>query len=239
MGKLKVAMAVMAAVMALSVSAVAFAQTPTPPTSPTPQSPLSAYNQTFWQTLANQLGTTVDKVQQAVRDALKAVVAQALKNGQLTQSQADSANSRIDQQQFNKPPFGPYPGQRGFGMGHGGFAGGTELNAAAAKLGMTVQDLVTELRSGKTLADVAKEKNVNADDLKSAIISAISAQIDQAVKNGKLTQAQADQLKSNLNSQIDLTQPWPNRGGFKGFGRGRGFGFGRPRQATPQLGTPQ
>jgi polyhydroxyalkanoate synthesis regulator phasin len=239
MGKLRVAMAVMAAVMALSVSAVAFAQTPTPPTSPTPQSPLSAYNQTFWQTLADQLGTSVGKVQQAVRDALKAVVAQALKNGKLTQSQADAANSRIDQQQFNKPPFGPFLGPRGFGMGHGEFAAGAEINAAATKLGMTVQDLMTELRSGKTLADVAKEKNVSADDLKAAIITAITAQIDQAVTNGKLTQAQADQLKSNLNSQIDLNQSWPNGGEFKGFGRGRGFGFGRPQQTTPQLGTPQ
>jgi len=238
MSKLKVAMAVMAAVMALSVSAVAFAQTPTPPATPTPsQSPLSAYNQTFWQTLADKLGTSVDKVQQAIRDALKAVVAQALKDGKLTQSQADTANSRIDQQQFNKPPFGPFGGEGHFGMGRGGFAGGAELNAAAAKLGMTVQDLVTELRGGKTLADVAKEKNISADDLKAAIITAISAQIDQAVTNGKLTQAQADQLKSNLNSQIDLTQPWPNRGGFKGFGHG--FGFRGPRPATPQLGTPQ
>jgi len=237
MSKLRIAMAVMAAVMALSVSAVAFAQTPTPPTSPTPQSPLSADNQTFWQTLADKLGTSVDKVQQAVRDALKAVVAQALKNGKLTQSQADAANSRIDQQQFNKPLFGPFEGRRGFEMGHGGFAAGAEINAAAAKLGMTVQDLMTELRSGKTLADVAKEKNVSADDLKAAIITAISTQIDQAVTNGKLTQAQADQLKSNLNSQIDLNKSWPNGGGFKGFGRGRGFG--RPQQATPQLGTPQ
>jgi hypothetical protein len=239
MNKLKVAMAVMAVVMALSVSTVAFAQTPTPPTTPTPQSPLSAYNQTFWQTLANQLGTSVDKVQQAVRDALKAVVAQALKNGKLTQSQADAANSRIDKQQFNKPLFGPFLGPRGFGAGRGGFAAGAEINAAATKLGMTVQDLMTELRSGKTLADVAKEKNVSTDDLKAAIISAITAQIDQAVTNGKLTQAQADQLKSNLDNQIDLNKSWPNGGGFEGFGRGRGFGFGRPQQTTPQLGTPQ
>jgi len=237
MSKMKVAMAVMAAVMALSVSAVAFAQTPTPPQPP--QS--SAYNQTFWQTLADKLGTSVDKVQQAIRDALKAVVGQALKDGKLTQTQADDANTRIDKQLFDKPMFGPFWGEgrhgmgRGFGMERGGFAGGAEMDAAAAKLGMTTQDLMTELRSGKTLADVAKEKNVSADDLKAAIITAVTAQIDQAVTDGKLTQTQADQLKSKLDSQIDLNKSLPNGGGFKG----PGHGFGRQWQATPQPGTPQ
>ena len=241
MSKLKVAMAVMAAVMALSVSAVAFAQTPTPPQPP--QS--SAYNQTFWQTLADKLGTSVDKVQQAIPDALKAVVAQALKDGKLTQTQADDANTRIDKQLFDKPMFGPFWGEGRHGMGRGGmerggmerggFAAGAEMDAAAAKLGMTTQDLMTELRSGKTLADVAKEKSISADDLKAAIINAVTAQIDQAVKDGKLTQAQAEQLKSKLDSQIDLTKSWPNGGGFKG----PGHDFGRQWRATPQPGTPQ
>jgi len=232
MSKFKVGMAVMAVVMALSVSAVALAQTPNPPTQPT--SPTAA--QTFWQTLASKLGVTVGTLQQDVRDALKAVVAQLLKDGKLTQTQADSANARIDKQLFDKGMFGPFGGGRGFGMGRGGFAGGNaEMAAAAAKLGMTTQDLMTELRSGKTLADVAKEKNVTADELKAAIITAVTAQIDQAVKGGKLTQAQAEQLKSKLDSQIDLNKSWPNGGGFKG----PGHGFGRQWRATPQPGTPQ
>ena len=232
MSKFKVGMAVMAVVMALSVSAVAFAQTPNPPAQPTSPTPA----QTFWQTLASKLGVTVETLQQDVRDALKAVVAQLLKDGKLTQTQADSANTRIDKQLFDKGMFGPFGGGRGFGMRGGMFAGGNaEMAAAAAKLGMTTQELMTELRSGKTLADVAKEKNVTADELKAAIITAVTAQIDQAVKDGKLTQAQADQLKSRLDSQIDLNKSWPNGGGFKG----PGHGFGRQWRATPQPGTPQ
>jgi polyhydroxyalkanoate synthesis regulator phasin len=232
MSKFKVGMAVMAVVMALSVSAVALAQTPNPPAQPT--SPTAA--QTFWQTLASKLGVTVETLQQDVRDALKAVVAQLLKDGKLTQTQADSANTRVDKQLFDKGMFGPFGGGRGFGMRGGMFAGGNaEMAAAAAKLGMTTQDLMTELRSGKTLADVAKEKNVTADELKAAIITAVTAQIDQAVKDGKLTQTQAEQLKSKLDSQIDLNKSWPNGGGFKG----PGHGFGRQWRATPQPGTPQ
>ena len=235
MSKFKVGMAVMVVVMAFSVSAVAFAQTPNPPTQPT--SPTAA--QTFWQTLAGKLGVTVEVLQQDVRDALKAVVAQLLKNGKLTQTQADSANARIDKQLFDKGMFGPFGGGRGFGMerggmGRGGFAGGnTEMDAAAAKLGMTTLDLMTELRAGKSLADVAKEKGVDAGELKTAIITAVTTQIDQAVTAGKLTQAQADQLKSKLDSQIDLTRSFQNGGRFKGHG------FGFQGRATPQPGTPQ
>ena len=205
--KLKVAMVVMAAVMMLGISTVAFAQTPTPPTQPTSPTP----GQTFWQTLADKLGVSVATLQQDVRDALKAVVAQMLKNGRLTQLQADNLDTRIDQFSFDKSPFGGFMGRRGFGFDRGVFGAQGVLDAAAQKLGMTSQDLLTELRSGKTLADVAKEKNVSTDDLKAAIVKTVGAQIDQAVTDGKLTQAQADNAKAQLNN-LSLDQMWFNRG---------------------------
>ena len=161
MNKIKIAMAVMAAALVLSTSAVAFAQTPNPPT---PAAPTAA--QTFWQTLADKLGVTVEILQQDVRDALKAGVAQMLKNGKLTQQQADNLDTRIDQFSFGRSPFGGFMGRRGFDGGRGLMGGQGIWDAAAQKLGMTAQDLMTELRSGKTLADVAKEKNVSTDDLK-------------------------------------------------------------------------
>lgn len=207
MNKIKIAMAVMAAVMVLGTSAVAFAQTPNPPTPPAP--PTAA--QTFWQTLADKLGVTVAILQQDVRDALKAGVAQMLKNGKLTQQQADNLDTRIDQFSFNGLPFGGFMGKRGFDGGRGLIGGQGIWDAAAQKLGMTTQDLLTELRSGKTLADVAKEKNVSSDDLKAAIVKTVGAQIDQAVKDGKLTQAQADRAKAQLNN-LSLDQMWFNRG---------------------------
>ena len=207
MNKIKIAMVVMAAVMVLGTSAVAFAQTPNPPTPPAP--PTAA--QTFWQTLADKLGVTVAILQQDVRDALKAGVAQMLKNGRLTQQQADNLDTHIDQFSFNGSPFGGFMGRRGFNGGGGLIGGQGVLNAAAQKLGMTSQDLMTELRSGKTLADVAKEKNVSTDDLKAAIVTTVGAQIAQAVTDGKLTQAQADKAKTQLNN-LSLDQPWFNRG---------------------------
>ena len=235
--KKRIAMAVMAAVLLLSLSTAAFAQTPNPPTSPT--SP--TMGQTFWQTLADKLGVSVDKLQQAVRDTLKEMVAKALKDGMLTQSQADAATARIDKLTFDKSPFGQFLGGRHAPFGARFATGQVALDAAAAKLGMTTQDLMTELRGGKSLADVAKEKNVSTDDLKTAIVNAINAQADQAVKDGKLTQTQADNIKAQV-AKINLDQLFGKMwfgGGHFDKGRGRG-GFDGNRPFGPRVpSTPQ
>ena len=153
-------------------------------------------------------------------------------------------------------PSGDGPMSRGaldqlwFNRGRGNLPGalftmGQEiLNAAAQKLGMQTQDLMAELRNGKTLTDVAKEKNVNPDDLKAAIVAAVDARVDQAVKDGKLTQAQADQIKAQVDKITldNVLGMGMRRGG--GFGPGtngfRGYRpFGPRGNQTPQPATPQ
>jgi len=234
----KIAMAVMAAVLLLSLSTTAFAQTPTPPTEPTSPTP----GETFWQTLAGKLGVTVSKLQQAVRDTLKEMVSKALKDGKLTQSQADKATTRIDEMPLDKMPFGQFLRERRAPVGARFAIDKVALEAAAEKLGVTAQDLMTELRDGKSLADLAKEKNVSADDLKTAMINAVNAEVDQAVKDGKLTQTQADNIKAQI-AKIDLDQflgkKWFGGARFdKGRGRGwfdgnRPFGPKAPQPSTP------
>jgi hypothetical protein len=238
MNRIKIALAVMALVLALGTTTAAFAQGGQPPATPTPPAN-SQYAQTFWQTLADKLGVTVDKLQTAIRDALKATVAKMLGDGKLTQQQADKINSGIDSMPFNRTPFGGFMGGRFRGRVE--FALGTEaLNAAANKLGTTTQDLMTELRNGKTLADVAKEKNVSVDDLKAAIVKDVDAKIDQAVKDGKLTQAQADNIKAQVD-KIDLTKFFgmnKHQGGQFGPFNGR-RPFGPKGNFAPQPTTPQ
>ena len=56
----------------------------------------------------------------------------------------------------------------------------------------------TQLRSGKSLSDVAKDKGVSEQDLRSAVAAAAKTQLDQAVKDGKLTQAQADSMLQRI-----------------------------------------
>jgi polyhydroxyalkanoate synthesis regulator phasin len=159
-------------------SGVALAQGPTP-------TPPKTWMELYWQTLAQKLGTTVEKLQQAMREARTEAAKQGVQQGLLTQKQADRITSATVPATIAN-------------------AG---LEAAAKTLGMTTDALTTALRSGKTLLDLAREKNVDVMKLRTAIADAEKAAIDQLVKDGKLTQAQADKLKANLKPEnIDLTR---------------------------------
>src|SRR5206468_2649785 len=83
-------------------------------------------------------------------------------------------------------PAGPgFPGGRGKG-GPGGPGFGLELNAAATAIGITPQQLRTEL-AGKSLAQVAQAHGKNVADVATALKNAAHARIDQAVAAGRLT----------------------------------------------------
>ena len=53
-----------------------------------------------------------------------------------------------------------------------GPGGGPELDAAAEALGMSVEDLQSELRDGKSIADVAQEENVDVQTVIDAMVAA-------------------------------------------------------------------
>jgi len=236
MNKIKIAMAVMVVVMVFGTTAVAFAQGPQPPATPTP--PKAEYNQTFWQILAQKLGVSVDKLQTAIRDALKETVGKMLSDGKLTQAQADKAQAGIDKLTFDKPLFGQFLAGRRVAEARATrtrAVGKEALEAAATKLGMTNEELVKALREGKTLAGLAKEKNVKPEDLKAAMVAAVNAQIDQAVKDGKLTQEQADKIKAGVEKQIDLNKLAPKNWRLEWFKQQRPIA---PRGKTPQPTTP-
>jgi membrane-bound lytic murein transglycosylase B len=172
----------------------------------------------FWNALASKLGISVDTLKSAFADAEKAAIEQAVKDGKLTRAQADKMEQRLNANTPNG--FAPFfrglrggigkggPG-KGFGFGfRGGPLGGVStLEAVANVLNLKPADLTTQLRSGKTLADIAKAQNVDEAKVKQAIIDAAKAQIQQEVQDGVLTQAQADQILSRLTpDKIDLTR---------------------------------
>jgi urease accessory protein UreF len=84
-----------------------------------------------------------------------------------------------------------------------------ELDAVAKALNLTAAQLVEQLSSGKSLAEIAKAQNVDEAKVKQAIIDAANAQLDRAVQAGLMTQAQANGLKARLTpDRIDLTRVW-------------------------------
>src|SRR5581483_5429204 len=135
-----------------------------------------------------------------------------VKDGKLTQAQADKIKQRIQQ---GKGPLagGPLVGPRRFflgplgGMDRGGpflikpFFGG--LDAAAKYLGLTDAQLHQKLATGKSLADIAKAQNKSVDGLKTAIKNQLKSQLDKAVTAKKITQAQEDKVLGNIDKRLD------------------------------------
>ncbi len=160
----------------------------------------AAERQAFLNDAAGRLGVPSTKLDAALEAAAIDRVDAALAAGQITKSQADAMKAAIN---AGKLPLGLGYG-RGFGGGmHGGMHGGQYLGSAATYLGLTEDQLRTQLDSGTTLADVAKAQGKSLDGLKQAIISGVQTELDQAVTDGRLTSAQRDQILSDLKARID------------------------------------
>jgi hypothetical protein len=165
----------------------------------------------FWSALAAKLNVSVDNLKAAFRYAAKAVVAQRVKDGKLPQTQADKLNQRIDQLPLKGMPLpilpqrtGPTPRQR-----IAAAASKLMLDTAANTLGMSSRDLQGELRDGLMLAEIAQQKGIDLNKLKTVMLAAANTRIDEAVKNGRLTQDKANELKAKLDKQLDLNKRFP------------------------------
>ncbi|GAB4439991.1 MAG: hypothetical protein Fur0044_36540 [Anaerolineae bacterium] len=181
-----------------------------------------------------EVSTIVDAVVADRTEQLNELVA----NGQATQEEADAmlalmkANitRRINEAWSGRgfgpgmmdggmgPGFGMGPGGGRGGMmgGRGGMMGGwggpgnSMMQTVADTLGLTPTELVTELRAGKSVAEVAAEKNVEMATLVNAILTPRTEQLNALVAKGQLTQAEVDARITILKVDIveRLNQSW-------------------------------
>jgi len=130
-------------------------------------------------------------------------------------------------------------------LAHGGPGGGGRggfslswLKIAADKLGMTTDELITELQSGKTLEQVAQEKGVDYADIQAAIQqesqTELRTRIQQGVTDGTITQEKADWLLEGLDK--GFIGNGPDGDGF--LGGMHGFGLGPDKAPQTQPTTP-
>ena len=76
------------------------------------------------------------------------------------------------------------------------------VKLVAGKLGIGADALVSELKSGKSVADVAKEKNVDEQSLIDALMAPQNDMMATRVKYGYLTQDQANQALQYMSQAI-------------------------------------
>jgi hypothetical protein len=171
---------------------------------------------------ASQLGISPDKLSAALKKALSDRVDAATAAGRLTKAEGDALKQRLQSGDF--PIFGGV----GRGFGHFGFFG--SISAAADYLGLSRDELRTQVASGKSLAQIAQAQGKSVSGLVEAIVGAAKQRLDNAVAAGRLTQAQENEMLSGLRDRIqnlvNSTLPDPGHLGPPPFGF-RHFGFGR------------
>ena len=105
------------------------------------------------------------------------------------------------------------------------------LAAASKVLGITEAELKTELEAGKSVADVAKAKNIDLATVKAALLAEAKAHIDAEVAAGKHTAAEGAAKLAEMTSRIDTmltTAGLPARGPHGEGGKGGHGGKGGP-----------
>lgn len=183
---------------------------------------------------AAQLGVKPEALSDALKQALKNRVDEAVAAGMLTKDQAAKLKERIDSDEY---PFlfghGGGPDGREFGH-HGHFE---ILATASAYFGVSEADLRAAL-SDQTLADIAKKKGKSVSGLVKALVAAEENRIDEAVADGRITKAQASELKPKLTARMQALVN--GELGDHGERPGPGFwpGSGSPR-APPAFEGPR
>ena len=180
--------------------------------------------------LATQLrdGSTIAEIAgdqtQAVIDALVAEqtarLDEAIAEERISEEKADEIRSALienveamvnGERWMGIHPFdiGRHHGPRGFGFldemprfdrfGMGGFG----LDSIAEALGLETDELLDRLADGSSLADLADEQGVEVAEIVDAVLTDLDEKLKDLVGDKRLTQEQADDIRSNLETMVE------------------------------------
>ena len=155
---------------------------------------------------AERLDVTPQRLREALAAAQDAQLDRAVRDGDLTREQAQAikqARRRSGRVLGGPHVHGPGRGLHGIGprvalgLRHGLFR---EL---AEALGTTPAQLVEKLRSGDSLAQIARAHGRSVAEVRRAVGAAVQRRLDRAVRDGDLTQRQADRIRQRLDRRLE------------------------------------
>ncbi len=155
------------------------------------------YCQQYLQDLAKRLGVSVSTLQQDKLAAAEDVLAQLVKDGKLTQNQANQIKQRLESHQACTD------------KGRGLWGRGAKMQSlkqylpdiatqVAQGLHISSTQLMSQLQSGKSLSDIAAAQGVSSTQLQTIVTNAIQSAVNKAVSDGNLTQQQATNIMQML-----------------------------------------
>ena len=156
----------------------------------------NTYCEQYLQDLANRLHVSVSTLQQDKLGAREDVLAQMVKDGKLTQSQASAIEQKLQSHQACTG--------KGNGFGRALILSSLKQylpaieNQVAQGLKLTSSQLTADLKNGQSLNQIATAQGVSSAQLHTIVLNAVQNAVNQAVKDGNLTQAQANAFMTQL-----------------------------------------
>ena len=154
--------------------------------------------------IAEKRGITVAELEAKLAERALARIDAALKAGRISEERAQELRTRVKEGKV----CGLLKQARQARM-HNQRAVKRLLAGAADYLGLTKEELRTELRSGKTLKQLAETKGKSVSELVDAMLAPVKEQLDKAVSEGKITDerrgAILDRLAGLANRLVERT----------------------------------
>lgn len=121
--------------------------------------------------------------------------------------------------------------------------GGAGFETIAETIGITFDELRSQMADGQTISEIAQANGVSADTVAGALVAQMQLHLADHVAEGDLTQTQADDRLASVDEHIDdlLNGVLPSggsrgefgvRSGMGGFNGGPGMGIGSDMRST-------
>jgi CRP-like cAMP-binding protein/uncharacterized coiled-coil protein SlyX len=184
--------------------------------------------------IARAENKSVDGLKRALLDDAEAQLDEAVEEGEVTREQAneklESLREKVDDfvegdfEAFGPPILGLHH--------HGGPALVMNFEAAADYLGLTNAELRERLEEGQSLAEIARAEDKSVDGLERALLRDAEQRLNDAVEDGELTRARANEMLERLRDKVE---DFVERG-FEGpVVKPFGFDGREPEQFGPRL----
>ena len=159
--------------------------------------------------VAKAQGKTTDGLKQAFTESITKSLDEQVASGELSADEkadilADLPAHLDEVIAGTAPRGGPGRHGRGFGGPDGpGFGLMGAVDAASTYLGLSLEELRTQLGDGKTLAEIATAQGKTVDGLKQALTEAVTKTLDERVVAGDLTEADKAAILKDLPARLD------------------------------------
>lgn len=178
---------------------------------------------TFLSKVAEKLGVSEDQLKTAIDEARTETIDEAVDEGLLTEEQAE----RMQEGGF------PFRGRPWHGPRHVHV-----MDAAAQVLDMEKEELIEARQDGQSLAEIAEDQGMSAEQFTEALLDQVRPQLDELVADDKLTEEQAERIFQRTEENIDRIVS--GEGCLGGFGGPRhGLGPSSGLWQSPFDGAPE